>query len=493
VAALGAVRAFDPFAGDQALFLVGAQELHAGAVLYRDFWDLKQPGIFLFYLAGGSAAGFTQSGIHIFEIAWQCAFGGTLFAALRGAVRRPAVAALAVLAVPAAYYAGTTSWHLTQVEALTGLPLLCCAWAGIAAWTRANGRARSAFAAGLAAGCVLLLKLLYLPIAFVLFAVAASAATGTQRHERAPIVVTAWLGGLAVPLALTAAYATAFGLWNTLSATFVSLPAAVVAGGHAPSTRLWLAALWFARRFAPVLFLGAIGLLTTPSAGGLVWRRIAVAWFVTGGLALIVQTQSWWEYQFLLLLPPAGILATLGADASLARLRGPAGAARTAAGAALAAALLLCFGLGHSTLAATARVLRDRPFTSAAALERHREIDSGEYTAAAHAAASLSRGGNDRQAIYVCGDPLIYLLAKREQAVAINGWALELYPPDWWAKLDAQLQRTLPADVFVAGDDTALIAARSPLLARMLDTEYERAVRLPDGTWYRLRTLRRSP
>ena len=42
-----------PFDGDQALFTTGASKIYRGATLYRDFWDLKQPGIFGFYLLGG--------------------------------------------------------------------------------------------------------------------------------------------------------------------------------------------------------------------------------------------------------------------------------------------------------------------------------------------------------------------------------------------------------------------------------------------------------
>ncbi|MBC5800519.1 MAG: hypothetical protein GIX03_06610 [Candidatus Eremiobacteraeota bacterium] len=49
VAVIGASRLFDPFSGDQALFFVGAKTLHAGGTLYRDYWDIKQPGIFAFF------------------------------------------------------------------------------------------------------------------------------------------------------------------------------------------------------------------------------------------------------------------------------------------------------------------------------------------------------------------------------------------------------------------------------------------------------------
>ena len=36
-----------PFMGDQVIHVLGAMKMDAGGVLYRDFWDLKQPGIFL--------------------------------------------------------------------------------------------------------------------------------------------------------------------------------------------------------------------------------------------------------------------------------------------------------------------------------------------------------------------------------------------------------------------------------------------------------------
>src|SRR4029453_3997297 len=63
-----------PFWGDQALFTVYARQLTQGAVLYRDIFDVKQPGIFLFYIMGGSLFGFTEIGIHLFELIYWLGF-----------------------------------------------------------------------------------------------------------------------------------------------------------------------------------------------------------------------------------------------------------------------------------------------------------------------------------------------------------------------------------------------------------------------------------
>jgi hypothetical protein len=75
VAVLGLGHLAYPFGGDQALFVIGAWDLSQGAVLYRDFWDFKQPGIFAFYSAAGRLFGFDEVGIHAFELGWMLMSG----------------------------------------------------------------------------------------------------------------------------------------------------------------------------------------------------------------------------------------------------------------------------------------------------------------------------------------------------------------------------------------------------------------------------------
>src|ERR1044071_5583827 len=64
---IGVLYLAQPFYDDQALFVVGAQKMGQGQVLYRDYWDIKQPAVFLFYLLAGKCLGFTELGIHAFE------------------------------------------------------------------------------------------------------------------------------------------------------------------------------------------------------------------------------------------------------------------------------------------------------------------------------------------------------------------------------------------------------------------------------------------
>src|SRR5258705_260145 len=65
IAGLGLLAAPLPFTGDQALFAAGARQLARGDVLYRDFWDVKQPGIYLWYLGGGSLFRYREVALHL--------------------------------------------------------------------------------------------------------------------------------------------------------------------------------------------------------------------------------------------------------------------------------------------------------------------------------------------------------------------------------------------------------------------------------------------
>jgi hypothetical protein len=49
------------------MFATAAIEPREGGGLYTDFSDIKQPGIFLF-LAAGMSFGFTEGGVHLFEL-----------------------------------------------------------------------------------------------------------------------------------------------------------------------------------------------------------------------------------------------------------------------------------------------------------------------------------------------------------------------------------------------------------------------------------------
>ena len=68
VAALAVLHIPYPFGQDQATFTWGGKALTEGAVLYRDFWDMKQPGIYWWYEASGRLFGFDSFGIRWMDL-----------------------------------------------------------------------------------------------------------------------------------------------------------------------------------------------------------------------------------------------------------------------------------------------------------------------------------------------------------------------------------------------------------------------------------------
>jgi len=63
-------------------------------LLYRDFWDLKQPGSFYFYLLATRLFGSGSVSVHALELIGWIALTAAQIAALASSLRRPLLAAL---------------------------------------------------------------------------------------------------------------------------------------------------------------------------------------------------------------------------------------------------------------------------------------------------------------------------------------------------------------------------------------------------------------
>ena len=123
IVVLGLVNLPQPFAWDQAMFTIGARELASGAVLYRDYWDPKQPGMFAFYWLGGRLFGFSEAGEHIFELLVMLTFGAALIQIVGSRYGRWMGRSAALLSVGLFFSCCSDSLH-SQIECVAGLPLL---------------------------------------------------------------------------------------------------------------------------------------------------------------------------------------------------------------------------------------------------------------------------------------------------------------------------------------------------------------------------------
>lgn len=485
---LGLIHLPHPFNWDQSLFLLGGQRLAAGGVLYRDFWDVKQPGIYWFYALAGRLFGFSEPGIHLFELLWMMGFAVTLLVTLRRRWGPGPAATLAPLFAVGGYYAAAGDLHLTQVEGLAGFPLYLTLWLA-STGDGEEPRAWRAFVSGLCGAVVLLFKLAFLPIvgAFWLLALADAARRRGTGRALAAIALPALLG-VALPLAATLAYFARLRLLGALGWTYFTYPAFLLTrlqGTHV--NRLFDGLQWFLLRFAPLLGLAVVG------AGLARSRRDSLGlglrlWFLAGVLVILIQRWSWWQYHYLLLVPPLGALGAAGAGAlwsRLDRLGAESGRARR-----LAAAGLVSLFAGLLGLAAMKTVLlaRERFALTPADRAAYQRRVSPLYLGFSQDVALLNEPGRRPGSLFVLDDPVVYRLAGRPVAPAFHGvlFFREMEEAEW-SVLTSRLERDPPAYLLVEWRFMPLLTGPAPRVARFaafLAGGYRVAFTTERGAWY---------
>ncbi|MDE2572985.1 MAG: hypothetical protein KGM44_10755 [bacterium] len=492
IALIGVATLNYPFAGDQALFAVGAAKLHAGGLLYRDFWDLKQPGIYLFYLAAGSLFGFSEFGVHLLELLVLLGFSVLLQRVLSSYLASRWASAAAPLMIVGSYYAIGTEPTFTQVEMLAGVALFVTLWLAVTGnASRGARRVWYLLAAGIAGAAVLLLKLMYLPVVLAIWSVVLLAGDRDAKLPRSawPSTIAALLAGLLLPLlALWAAFAPHIGA-RLLSETFFVYPPEIVARLPHPSiARLFYSGYWFVGYFAPIVLLGTLAFVAE-------WRRprpfslALVVWIVFGSITIALQRQSWWPYQFLLLLVPFGILAASGVERLLA-----SSAAEPARGqlanrrVILVTGLALAFSLiGVKAAAKIEGFSRSGFDLTRADRSAYQFRTSSGYRQARDETAFLNGPLTRRGAIYVIGDPIYYRFAHREQAISLNGWAPMMLLPEQWLSLRDELRRHRPVYIFIESEYQGIVDERSPELLAFLRSHYDVLTHDAAGTWWAAR------
>ena len=535
-----------PFWADQALFTIFARELTRGAVLYRDLFDIKQPGIYVFYAFGGLLFGFNEVGIRLFELVYWLAFSVFALATLSPYFTTRWGAALVPVFTVVVYYLYAGLLDLTQVEILVAFPLLV-AWFLIDQGDPGSRTGLTRYAAaGLAAAAVVLLKHLYLLIilAFLGYACLRTVRRGLPiAHVKRSLAV--FLLALVVPLLIVGAYFAAYGqLGRIWWAYFEMAPASQLLR---PKHYDYLIA--GARKFmighAPFLILAAFGcvhalrLRPRPQLDLVVGM---VLWCGVGAVA-VVFLQGWNEYKWPLFTIPLGILALVGVEALSALARSFGRKARlpiVAAGAAigiltfvvaepvphLQTRLLLsviigaCAGFGAESHAmrpgghrlmllglATALAVstglaaigpvnkirtlikHDFALTTAGRTGFQRSWNYSYLTIDNDLA--VFRSGNPLPGpLHVFGDQVLLLRANRRLAVPIPGCGPWFLDDRAWREMNSDLRATLPPYIVVEGDLGSYIRGRAPAIMNLLASRYTVAFVGEFGTWYVRRTDR---
>lgn len=478
-----------PFQGDEALFALVAHDLAGGAVLYRDHWDITNPGIFGFYTLAGSLFGFTEDGIRLFEWLWVTGFVLTVSEAIRrtyGLARLPVAPAVLVGGV---YFAAGYSGHsvLTKTEGLVGFPLFLAVWLAARVTEPGVRTARLAAAAGVVGGVGVLFKLLFVTCLAAAWGVLL--VVHLRRHGLRSVLtfVAGLIGGCAAVVGAAVGVFAAQGTLPDVIHTLFELPPQFLAEGYKPGfDRLAVSVRWFLGLYSPVLAAAVLG-------GACRWREArdpfvpasAVLIAVSAGL-VVVQRLSWWPYHLLLVGTPAAVLAAYGWPAVGRLLIGRERAALAVAASFLFLPHAAIFGYQYLRLA-------KHRFGLTAADRQAVRAEAPSYREAAVEAAFLAEPGAKPGPILVCGDPLIHWLSGRPPATAINGWSMELYPAVVRDRLAEQVRQAKPVYVYVErkryGYD-GLIREKYPTLAAILAADYAPVRDTGAGTWYERRPNR---
>jgi hypothetical protein len=507
---MGLLRLLEPFAGDQAMFVVYAEEINRGALLYRDVWDLKQPGIFLFYLIGGRLFGFTEFGIHLFELLYWLVFSLTLSVTLKDYFRYPPFALLTPLLTVGMYYVICGSWHLTQVEGLVGFPLYLTLWAAVKAAQTKRKLTNTflLFLSGFAGGIVLVFKLILFPIvAFfwltLLFFLVARRDVFLRRVLF--LAVLTILFGLAIPLVAVLGFFALHNALATVSYTFFEYPAKAV---RAFADRDRLAVLkqglrWFVTAFLPLLILTFVwaliavkkikdsnkdlpkGLMHKVRAIDLLTVNL-ISWLCIGFGAILMQRLSWWEYHYLLLLVPLSILATKGIEVLWDQaVYFNVFFAKPFGRMVFTIFILLLFTLNIKLLAGrTKNTLISRMNLSAEETWMPRGDTNDPYERIRRETNFLFEQNSYPGRIFVCGQPLYYYLSKRSPALASNGWMPELFLSEQWKQLNEELAKKTPVYFVVDNDCRGIMVEKSPETLQFINNKYHLRKRGANADWY---------
>ena len=489
IAVLGLATIPQPFAWDQAMFALGARRLAEGGVLYRDYWDPKQPAMFAFYWLGGRLFGFSEAGEHAFELIYMLAFAAAVMAIVGARFGRGAGRIAAALSVGLFLAAETDGLH-SQIECVAGLPILLTLAAAVRGSEEPERRPLWLVLSGIAGGVALAFKLILLPIlaGFWVVALLDAAAAGIAALG---IAVLAIAVGAALPLGASAAYFAAHDALAIAWWTSFVYPVVVLREAHEPRLHtLYLSARWFVLHWAPVIGAAVVGFARVRRFWSDRFTLGLASWLVLAAGVLLVQRLSYWPYHFLIFIVPLAAFAGpgLGLLGRMLESRWPSAIGRPALAAVLA---LIAFAPSLGPWAAQAlAIARDGFALSPAAFQREldRSNPGGVYPKIRAEVAFLGEPGAIPGAIWVVGNPLYYWLSGRDQAVARNGASfIDYASAEEWSRITASLEAAKPAYIYVHDEYGAFLPKRRDRAASFLALiggEYQTVRRSAHGTWY---------
>jgi hypothetical protein len=487
---LGTMCLYNPFYGDQSFFLLGAKEMNHHAVLYKDFWDIKQPGIFIFYLIGSKIFGFTSFGIHLFELLIWLAFSYFLLLFYKSVdvFKNKNLNSLAVVLTVGLYYLNASVTMLTQVESIVNIPLQIIIILHFIT-LHENSRRKYIFllVSGILGGIVIQFKLVFIliliPIYGVFFICDIYNYTFFKTFRNIGIILLGSILSL-VPFLI---YIHQHNLFDLVFQTFFVYPVKIVSqSGQSDITRLISSIKGF---FKPLIA------LLIPAIIALIFRRkhllviCYLVWIIAASVVIIMQKTSWWQYHFQLFIIPLGVLSALGIDVFWDQLTLLKSRRMKLLTVPTARTLILIMLFLPSAVKLSYKIYYYISYVSSSGPINADSfacyLDYDNYLARKNTY-FLLRDNSLQGPIFVAGNPLIYQYAKREQAVALNGWSLEYFQPDQWNELLREIEDKKPCYIFIDFINKNLISNNSKKFLILLRTRYFFDHQNKSGFWYRI-------
>lgn len=458
--------------GDQSLYMFGARQMSEGVVLYRDFWDIKAPGVYVFYWLAGTLFGFTPFGLHLLEAIWLAIAGVLTYRLCAIATNGSRLALLGPFFSLGAFFAAATPWHLTQPDGLATVPLTFAAWAIVEPRFRQGRPVVGWILAGVGAG---LSAMFVTASAIVVLSFVLTAAIIAWRLPATGVQISAtkkfggFLLGLVAFLLIPIIWFASLGALQEYLWTVATYPVAAQSEFVRDVSKLARSVRWFIESvlvLIPAALLGVFaavrGTLARDSRAHV--GLLMSAWFVGGFVALLVQYHYSWQFHFNHFFVPVGVLTAMGLAEAVRVVRTQDG--RLVAGAFLVVAV--CFPL----------LLVKKVISGSEAYQSAHDFEDSVKQGLATAVASDS--------VYVLGDPRVLMAAGYSQPVRENGWALEVLLQKQWKGFSESLRQSSPVYIYMARSYPALLARNAPELKEWIEQEYT-GIHTDDaaGTWYR--------
>ena len=501
IAIVGVIHLPDPFTGDTAMFMAGAKAIENGGVYYIDFWDVKQPGIYLFFWQAGKLFGFNEIGAHLLDLLWMLTLSYLLIKVTEEALENKWLSIFTPITSVGLYYIYAGSWHLTQVEILVSLPLLVTLWLGTKPYQSSRGRAIGYFLAGCAIGVTTIFKTVYFPLGVSLLLLPLYRDLKAQGSSLA-VVLTNQVVPAVLGIALVFSALIFYLLQNSSFsafywATFIYPMEVAREISSYQGRQLLKSILWLGGVFAtclPLLVVAAVTARKYPRniifAQFMVWLFFALA-------LVLIQKYSWWEYQFLLLFVPLGVLTIFGLDRIVKYMR-DSGLAENARYTYVLAVVIVFYlivgGINHPW-SDNARQLAISIYQGNGWGEKYRKSIDTKYRAYWKNTRFLHSPNALQGDIFIFGDPMMLMLSGRKQAaIPLNAWGINTTVKSQWDTLPGEFEEAYVPYVFISTKHMLTINNESPGLIGVLNAKYRELHKIEEsfegplvgGTWYEI-------